>query len=89
MSQPDLVQLFATNLEKELATLESDSSATKTWEEIREIIHRVAMATFGKKTSKSQDWFDAKATEITPIIEAKRLILAAYKALPSEQNLPD
>ena len=87
MSQPDLVQLFATNLEKELATLETDSSATKTWEEIREIIHRVAMATFGKKTSKSQDWFGAKATEITPIIEAKRLILAAYKALPSEQNL--
>ena len=87
MAQPDLVQLFATDLEKELAALETDSSATKTWEEVRDVIHRVAMATFGKKTSKSQDWFDAKATELTPIIEAKRLILAAYKALPSEQNL--
>ena len=87
MSQPDLVQLFATNLEKELAVLEPDSNATKTWEEVRDKIHGVAMATFGKKTSKSQDWFDAKATEITPVIETKRLLLAAYKALPSEQNL--
>ena len=53
MSQPDLVQLFATNLEKELAVLGSDSDATKTWEEVRDTIHSVAMATFGKKTSKS------------------------------------
>ena len=87
MSQSDLVQLFATNLDKELAVIGPDSDATKTWEEVRDTIHSVAMATFGKKTSKSQDWFDAKATEITPIIETKRLLLAAYKALPSEQNL--
>ena len=54
---------------------------------MRDAIHRVAMATFGKKISKSQDWFDAKATEMTPVIEAKRHHLAAYKALPNEQNL--
>ena len=41
----------------------------------------------GKKTSKTHDWFDAKSTEMRPIIEAKRKALIEYKRSPSERNL--
>ena len=87
MTQPDLVQLFANNLEQETMIEDSGSTKTKSWDEVRDAIHQVAMATFGKKTPKSQDWFDANATEMKPVIEAKRQHLAAYKAVPNEQNL--
>ena len=39
---------------------------------------------FGKKT---HDWFDAKSTEMSPVIEAKRTALIEYKQSPSERNL--
>ena len=45
------------------------------------------MSTFGKKTSKLADWFEAHSQEMTSVIEAKRNALTAYKANPSEQNL--
>ena len=45
------------------------------------------MSTFGKKTSKSSDCFEAHSEEMTPVIEAKRNALIAYKANPSDQNL--
>ena len=50
-------------------------------------MHRTALATFGKKTSKSHDWFEAKSDVMTPVIEAKWVALAEYKRSPSEKNL--
>ena len=50
-------------------------------------MHRTAFATFGKKTSKSHDWFEAKSDAMTPVIEAKRVAFAEYKRPPSEKNL--
>ena len=50
-------------------------------------MHCTALATFGKKTSKTHDWFDAKSTEMRPVIEAKRTALIEYKQAPSERNL--
>ena len=44
------------------------------------------MSIFGKKTSKSADWFKAHSEEMTPVIEAKRNALTAYKANPSGHN---
>ena len=41
----------------------------------------------GEKTSKTHDWFDAKSTEMRPVIEAKRKALIEYKRSPSERNL--
>ena len=46
-----------------------------------------ALATFGKKSSKSHDWFEAKSAVMTPIIEDKRAALAEYKRTSSERNL--
>ena len=50
-------------------------------------MHRIALATFVKKPSKTHDWFDAKSTEMRPVIEAKRKALIEYKRSPSERNL--
>ena len=50
-------------------------------------MHRTALATFGKKASKTHDWFDAKSSKMRPAIEAKRTALMEYKRSPSERNL--
>ena len=91
MSQPNLVQQFAEAFESEYEAHSQDktlsSSATKKWEMLCDTMHKTALTTFGKKTTKSQDWFEAKATEMTPVIEAKRAALAEYKKTPNERNL--
>jgi len=50
-------------------------------------MHRTALATFGRKTLKSHDWFEAKSAEMIPVVEAKRTALAEYKRFPSERKL--
>ncbi|KAK2185409.1 hypothetical protein NP493_238g03040 [Ridgeia piscesae] len=54
---------------------------------LRDTMHRTALAIFWKKTSKIHDWFDAKSTEMTPVIETKRAVVAEYKHSSSEKNL--
>ena len=49
-------------------------------------LYNTALATFGKRSSKSHDWFEAKSTVMTPVIEAKRGALT-YKRTPSERSL--
>ena len=67
--------------------MQADDSATEKWEALRDTMYRTALATFGKRSSKSHDWFEAKSTLMTPVIEAKRAALAEYKRTPSERNL--
>ena len=62
-------------------------SATEKWEALRDTLYCTALATFGKRFSKSNDWFEAKSTVMTPVIETKRPALAEYKRIPSERNL--
>ena len=87
MSQPDLMEQFAQTFEKELGSLQPGDSATENWEALRDTMYVTALATFGKKSSKSHDWFEAKSTVMTPVVEAKRAALAEYKHTPSERNL--
>eukprot|EP00745_Piridium_sociabile_P043277 TRINITY_DN8831_c0_g1_i1.p1 TRINITY_DN8831_c0_g1~~TRINITY_DN8831_c0_g1_i1.p1 ORF type:complete len:1016 (+),score=240.62 TRINITY_DN8831_c0_g1_i1:1061-4108(+) len=82
----DKVEEFACALEKSLPG-PPNTNAVERWEHFRDAVYNAAMSTFGKKTSKSADWFEAHSAEMTPVIEEKRLALAAYKACPSEQNL--
>ena len=87
MSQPDLTEQFAQTFEKEFGSLQPGDSATEKWEALRDTMYRTALATFGKRSSKSHDWFEARSTVMTPVIEAKRAALAEYKRTPSERNL--
>lgn len=57
------------------------------WKHFRDAVYNAAMSTFGKKISMSADWFEAHLEEMTPVIEAERNALTAYKTNPSEQNL--
>ena len=87
MSQTDLTEHFAQNFEKEFGSLQPGDPATEKWEALRDTMYRTALATFGKRSSKSHDWFEAKSTAMTPVTEPKRAALAEYKRTPSERNL--
>ena len=87
MSQSNLMLQFAEAFEREFGAPQPNDSATEKWEILRDTMHRIAQATFGEKPSKTHDWFDAKSTEMRPVIEAKRKALIEYKRSPSERNL--
>ena len=87
MSQPNLMSQFAEAFEKEFDAPQPKVSATEKWDILRDTMRRTALATFGKNTSKTHDWFDANSSEMRPVIEAKRTALMEYKRSPSERNL--
>ena len=87
MTQPDLMEQFTEAFEEEYDASQSGDTATKKWETLQDTIHCIALAIFGKKTSKSHNWYEAKSSEMTPIIEVKHTVLAEYKQSPTEQNL--
>jgi len=86
LSQPDPVNQFADVFQKKLSSSQPRKSASAKVETIQHCMHSAALTTFGTKTSKSHDWFKAKSTKMTPIVEAKRAAFAEYKLSPSEQN---
>ena len=61
MSQPDLTEQFTQTFEKEFGCLQPGDSATQKWEGLRDTMYHTALATFGKRSSKSHDWFEAKS----------------------------
>ena len=71
MSQPDLMEQFTQTFEKEFGSLQPGDSATEKWEALCDTMYRTALGTFGKRSSKSHDWFEAKSAVMTPVIEAK------------------
>ena len=73
MSQPDLMEQFAQTFEKELGSLQPGDSATEKWEALRDTMYGTALATFGKRSSKSHDWFEAKSTVMTPSLKPSEL----------------
>ena len=87
MQLPEKVEEFAKSLEDALSAKQPHNSASKKWDHLRETIQKTAFATFGRQTSKNNDWFEAKSSELTPVIKAKRAALAEYKRSPSEKSL--
>ena len=87
MTQPDLMEQFTEAFEEEYDASQSRDTATEKWETLQDTIHYIALAIFEKKTSKLHDWYEAKSSEMTPVIEAKHAALAKYKWSPTEQNL--
>ena len=81
------VDEFAKSLQKALSIEHQHCSATEKWNHLRETIQKTALAAFGKKTSKNNDWFDAKFSLMSPVIDAKCAALAEYKRSPNEKTL--
>ena len=65
----------------------SITNAQERWEHFREAVYNAAMSTYGRKTTKSADWFEAHSQEMAPTLDEKRRALAAYKVSPSERTL--
>lgn len=63
------------------------NTASTSWNHLLEAIQKSALATYGRKTFKNCNWFDAKSAELTPVIEAKRAALAEYKRSPGGKTL--
>ena len=63
------------------------ATAKERWEHFRDVVYDAALNTFGKKISKSADWFEAYSEDMKPLIEDKRRALSSYKASPSKRNL--
>ena len=66
MSQPDLMEQFDQTFEKESGSLQPGDSATEKWEALHDTMYRTALATFGKRSSKSHDRFEAKSITDDP-----------------------
>ena len=80
------VEEFAQTLEETLPG-PVDANAPERWEHFKNAVYNTVLSTFGKKTKKTADWFEAHLEELMPAIEDKRRSLAAYKACLSEYNL--
>ena len=81
------MEQFAQTFDKEFGTSQPGDYATEKWDALRDTMYRTAWANFGKKSSKSHDWFEAKSTVMIPVIEVKLAALAEYKRALSERNL--
>ena len=81
MPQPDIVETFAKAFERELASHSPETPPQRSGTPC------VTLRIFGKKTSEIHDWFEARSTEMTRVIEAKWAALAEYNIASSERNL--
>ena len=80
------VEEFVQALQETLPGL-ADANAPEQWEHSNKGFCNTALSTFGKKTKKMADWFEADSEELMPAIKDKRRAVASYKACPSEYNL--
>lgn len=83
MQIPEKVEEFAKFFEDTLLTDKLLSCASEKWE----VIQRTAFATFGRKSTKTCDWFEAKSSMMTPVIKAKHSALAEHKWSPTAKSL--
>ena len=67
----NLMSQFAEAFEREFGVPQPKDFATEKWEILRDTMHGTALTTFGENTPKTHDWFDAKSTEIRPVISSR------------------
>ena len=60
MYQPEPTEQFSEMFASKIPALQPEDSATEMWKTLQDSMHSTALATFARKTSKSNDWFDAK-----------------------------
>ena len=73
---------------KKLGSTLTEKSALRKWDKLCNTIYSTALNTFGKKTSKTCDWFDSKANVMMPVIVNKQSALhLQYINLPKSKNL--
>ncbi|XP_047472864.1 uncharacterized protein LOC125027771 [Penaeus chinensis] len=86
MQDPVLVSQFTNLFEKEYSIIESNP-AEKRWQSLKSAMHSCALATFGRKKTKSSDWFETKSKILNPVIVKKRQMQCVYNKHPIRENL--
>lgn len=61
------IQNFVEAFERELSAVQIGNS-TLEYEILQDFIHCTTLATFGKRTSKTHDWFKANSSAMTSVI---------------------
>lgn len=84
--KPELRERFAEVIDKALEDCPTDNATTR-WDFIRDAIYQAASDTFGKRTRKNEDWFEASIVEMEPVIAAKSAALLKYKRRPCAKTL--
>lgn len=84
---PTKAAAFLCALEESLPLLSQPCSAQQYWDGLRDTIHSMALMVFGKKLRRSNDWFEANASVLAPILEEKRTALTNYKFTASVKTL--
>ena len=80
-SHPD--RLESSTLSEALTSRPPEGDAQQQWGQLRDSIYISASLAFGRKKPKSQDWFEVKASNLTPLLEEKRAALLAHKQNPN------
>ena len=78
---------FFKSLEDDLSAGHRCNTASRSWNHLHEVIQKSALATFGRKTSKKCDWYEAKCEKLIPVIVTKHASLAENKRSPIEKTL--
>lgn len=82
MLPPNLTQTLTETHEKKLSVVQPRRSG----KHCGTPLIALPLATFGKRNTKTQDWFKAKFSVVTQVIEAKRTVLTEHKRSPSQKK---
>ena len=76
--KPEKVKEFISVVEEALPC-PANTSAAQRWEYLRDTIYNAASLIFGKKLTKTANWFEVQLDEIQPFIDEKRFVLVSCK----------
>ena len=80
------LESYTSTLNEALAAHPPEGDAQQQWSQLRDSIYSSASLAFGKKTHKSQDWFEANASVLTPLLDEKRAALQAHENNPTNET---
>ena len=66
------MDILAKSLEDTLQAKPPEGDAQQRWDHLRDAIHGTAFSAFGRKQGKTQDLFEANATELKTVTEEKK-----------------
>ena len=86
-NDPKKTELLAKTITDALQAKPPEGDAKQRWDHIRNTVYDASFSAFGKKQGKTQDWFEANATELNSVISEKREALLKHKLEPTHSTL--
>ena len=86
VSSDHLCSVFRADIDERLLDCPT-SNATAMWKHIESATFQAAVSSFGKRTRKREDWFEANLSILEPAFENQRKAQLDYKARPSRSSL--